>query len=114
MTVTIGLHWLVTLLDDDFPDADDRAQQIATTAKLAVERYGPAAPDHVQNESFIRFATALATATALQNRHSITSGDLKVRFLTDDAGLFRRCGAAALLSPYKVRRGLAPVETADL
>ena len=116
MTVSKSLDegWLTYWLPDDFPEPDVRAHYLARTARRAVERYAPDAPDDIHAEAFVRYASALSTATAHQNRHSIVSGDLRVRWITDDANLFRRCGAAALLSPYKVRRGLAPVETADL
>ena len=106
--------WLTWNLPGDFPEPDVRAHYLAKAARRAVERYAPDAPDDIHAEAFVRYASALATATGPLNRHSIVSGDLSVRFVVDDAGLFRRCGAAALLSPYKVRRGLAPVRTEDL
>ena len=68
----------------------------------------------MSDEACYRFASALATATAHQNRVMIQSGEIRVRFTTSDADLFRRCGAAALLSPYRRRRGLAPARAEDL
>ena len=105
--------WLSYWLPDDFPDPDDRAHYLSKAARRAVERYAPSAPDDLQVEAFIRYASALATAAGPLNRHSTTSGDLSVRFVVDDAGLFRRCGAASLLSPYRIRRGLRPARSTD-
>ena len=113
MAVTLDHGWLAVWLPDDFPDLDNRALRLAMAARSAVERYAPAAPDDIHDEAFIRFATGLATATGHQNRHSVASGDLKVRFITNDADLFRRCGAASLLSPYRLRRGLRPARSTD-
>ena len=105
--------WLAVWLPDDFPEADGRAYWLAQAARRAVTRYAPNAPDDIHAEAFVRFASALSTAAGPLNRHSITSGDLSVRFVVDDAGLFRRCGAASLLSPYRIRRGLRPARSTD-
>ena len=105
--------WLAYWVAGDFDEADGRAVFVAQTARLAVKRYAPRAPDLIMVEAFIRYASALTTATGPLNRHSITSGDLSVRFVVDDAGLFRRCGAASLLSPYRIRRGLRPARSTD-
>ena len=113
MSVTLQASDLTTEDAATFP-AGSRTDRIAEAAALSVDRYAPTAPDDISDEAMMRYATALATATAHQNRVMIQSGDIRVRFITDDADLFRRCGAKALLSPYRVRRGLAPVTTEDL
>ena len=113
MTVTLQAADLTAEDSATFP-AGTRTDRIVEAAALAVDRYAPSAPDDISDEAFVRYASALATATANTNRHSIQSGEIRVRFITDDADLFRRCGAKALLSPYRVRRGLAPKATEDL
>lgn len=106
MAVTLTSTDLATDFPDDFADAT-RAEDIANAAKRTVERYAPAAPDDIANEAFVRYALSL-TEMGPFNRSSVVSGDIRVRFVTDYSGLFRRCGAAEMLSPYRVRRGLAP------
>lgn len=113
MSVTLQAAELTAEDSTTFP-AGSRTDRIAEAAALSVDRFAPSAPDDISDEAFFRYVTALVTATAPQNRVMIQSGELRVRYITDDADLFRRCGAKALLSPYRVRRGLAPVATEDL
>ena len=113
MTVTLLPADLTLENAATFP-AGSKTDRIVEAAALAIDRYAPTAPDDVSDEALVRYATALATSAAQLNRHSITTGDIRIRFVVDDADLFRRCGAKALLSPYRVRRGLAPVTTEDL
>ena len=113
MTVTIDADDLTMEDAATFPTGT-RTDRIVEAAALSVDRYAPSAPDDISDEACVRYAYALATATAHQNRQMIQSGELRVRFITDDSDLFARCGAKALLSPYRVRRGLAPVTTGGL
>lgn len=113
MTVTLTAADLTTEDSTTFP-AGSRADRIAEAAALAVDRYAPNAPDDISDEAFVRYAYGLANATGHLSRHTIVSGEQRVRFVTDDAGLFRRCGAKAILSPYRYRRGLAPVTSDEV
>ena len=113
MAVTLTATDLTAEDSSTFP-AGTRTDRIVEAAALTVDRYAPTAPDDISDEAMMRFATALVTAAAQLNRHSIQSGEIRVKFVVSDADLFRRCGAAALLSPYRRRRGLAPVRAEDL
>ena len=106
MSVTLTAADLTAEDTITFP-AGSRTDRIAEVAALTVDRHAPSAPDDISDEAVWRFASALAASRGWHDK-SISSGDLSVRKVTDDADLFRRCGAKALLSPYRVRRGLAP------
>ena len=112
MSVTLQAADLTAEDSTTFP-AGSRTDRIAEAAALSVDRFAPSAPDDISDEAAVRFAHALAASRGWHDK-SISSGDLSVRKVVDDADLFRRCGAKALLSPYRVRRGLAPVTTGGL
>lgn len=78
----------------------DRLHPVATAV---VERYGPGAPSDVQDEAAIRFAGYLAQAKNIGMR-KVNIGGLDLEPVIDHAPAFRRCGAMALLSPWRVRR----------
>ena len=68
-----------------------------------VNRYAPLAPDAVSNSAAIRFAAYLLTSEA-GTIQSETLGPKSVAYVVNHADMFRRSGAAGLLSPWKVRR----------
>ena len=113
MAVTLQATDLTAEDSTTFP-AGSRTNRIVEAAALTVDRYAADCPDDISDEACYRYASALATATAHQNRHTVASGEMRVKFVIDDADLFRRCGAAGLLSPYRRRRGLAPTRIEDL
>ena len=83
--------------------SDDRANALGEAASAMVERYAPGAPQAVKNEAVIRFAGYL--------RQSDFGGIVKegigprdVEYTRNHAAAFRNCGAAMLLSPWKIRR----------
>ena len=72
-------------------------------AKALVERYGPDAPEAVQNEACLRTVAYLFDrSAALQER---SSDGLTVAQPVGQISALRHSGAMALLSPWKVRRG---------
>ena len=89
-----------------------RAGELVTVAEAVAERYAPAAPDWAISESVMRYASYVAdggsgavrseSETVETGPHTATrSRDL----IADHSGGFRRSGAAAVLSPYRKRRG---------
>lgn len=80
--------------------------QLENTAKAAserVEHYAPGAPDSVRQEAFYRFLAYLLQAPKSSIRQ-LTAGSISMTFESNHAAMFRHSGAAALLSPWKVRR----------
>ena len=73
-----------------------------------VERYAPDAPQAVKDEAVIRFAgyVSMMQFGVIQQE---TIGPKSMTFTTNHAAAFRYCGAAALLSPWRIRRG-APIQ----
>lgn len=68
-----------------------------------VNRYAPAAPEAIANEAAIRFASHLYQTRTLQP-FEVSLRDLTVTPPASTAAAFRASGAAALLSPWRVRR----------
>ena len=112
MAVTLTAADLTAEDSTTFP-AGSRTDRLAEAAALTIDRYAADCPDDISDEAFVRYAYALAASRGWHDK-SVASGDLAVRRVVDDADLFRRCGAAGLLSPYRRRRGLAPTRTEDL
>ena len=86
-------------------------------ASALVERYASGAPQAVKNEAVIRTAGYIAQAdfgTMLKE----ATGPVSQEHVTNHAGMFRNCGAAGLLSPWRVRhagvigRAVAPATVA--
>lgn len=69
-----------------------------------VERYAPGAPQTIKNEAVARYAGYLAQSDFGPIR-SESIGPRSVEYITNHAAAFRNCGAAGLLSPWRVRRG---------
>ena len=84
------------------PD-DATTQRLGAVAAAMTERYADGAPQAMKDESVIRFAGYLKQ----QPKGGVTKIDLanvNVEFNDNHAAMFRHCGAAALLSPWRVRR----------
>ena len=84
--------------------ADDAIiQRVGSVASERVERETSNAPQSVRDESMIRYAGYLYSADfGAIRKESI--GPLDVEHITNHANAWRNSGAAALLSPYKIRR----------
>lgn len=81
---------------------DEVLDDVGEAGAEVVERYAPGAPDAVKDEAVIRFSAHLVTVTDAQTKWK--DGEMEQEFETNSAAMFRRSGAAALLSPWKVRR----------
>ena len=82
----------------------ERATSVVAVAVEMVNDYAPAAPESLRTEAVWRFTGYLLDAgwgTVRKN----ASGPFDVEQVTNHAPAFRNCGAAALLTRHKVRRG---------
>ena len=84
-----------------FPDA--RVQAIGAAASALVEDYAPDAPQAVRDEALIRCAGYLA-GSDFGGIASESIGPQSYTWTVNHADMFRRSGAAALLSSWRVRR----------
>ena len=82
-----------------------RDTELATAAAALVDRYAPDAPATVANEAAVRTAGWLRDSEPAFDAVSI-DGD-NVNYRPPNASPLRASGAAALLSPYRVRRARA-------
>ena len=82
------------------------AERVMSVASALVERYAPTAPQPAKNEAVIRCAGALIQSD-FGGIASEELGGRVVSYTTQPGGgwsPFRRSGAMALLSPWRVRR----------
>ena len=99
MAVTLGLVDLARLICVDLATAE----RLLAVATQVVEDYAPNAPEILQNEAAIRFGSYLFQSdVGTITKESI--GPREVEYVTNHAAMFRNCGAAALLTRYRVRR----------
>ena len=78
--------------------------RIYEASKVMVEDYAPAAPSVLQDEALIRFGSYWLTASPGATREE-EIGPQRVEHVTNHGPAFRNCGAAAILSRWKIRRG---------
>ena len=99
MAVTLTPAGLAEALPKGAP-----AARLLPVAVALVQDYAPDAPEALQNEAVIRFAGYLAEARfgAVSSR---SVDPLSQEYVVNHAPAFRNCGAAALLTRYRVRRG---------
>lgn len=88
------------------------ANRLHAVALAAVEGYAPGAADAVKSEALIRTAAYLhADGPAAKVLRRMQTADLTIEPRAPGSPL-RLSGAAALLSPYRVRRAAAAAEVA--
>ena len=80
-----------------------RATRVLGVATAMVEDYAPLAPPAVQNEAAIRFGGYLV-ASDYGGIRAESLGPMSVDYTVNHAAAFRNCGAAMLLTRWKVRR----------
>ena len=87
------------------PDADEieRADRVLAVATQMVNDYSPNAPDVLKDEAVIRFGGYLLGSDygAIVDE---TLGPMSQTYAVNHAAAFRNCGAAMLLTRYRVRR----------
>ena len=81
-----------------------RATRVLGVATAMVEDYAPLAPPAVQKEAAIRFGGWLLASDYGAIRAE-TLGPMSADYVTNHSAAFRNCGAAMLLTRWKVRRG---------
>ena len=79
------------------------AARVLAVATQVVEDYAPSAPGVLQNEAVIRFGGYLSQSD-FGGIPEETIGPKSVKYTVNHAAAFRNCGAAALLTRYRVRR----------
>ena len=108
MAVTITAADLATAIKKPL----EVAERLLPVASALVTRYGPLAPDAIQDEAVIRTAGHLAgqpPANCVRDQVSIGSNLTQVFAFRPSLSALRGSGGMALLSPWKVRRaGLVP------
>ena len=84
-------------------ESDDAASALGELASARVEREAPGAPQAVRDEAVIRYSGYMAGADyGALRKESI--GPRDIEYVSNHSNAWRNCGAAALLSVWKVRR----------
>ena len=80
--------------------------EVASMASALVEEYAPGAPQSCRDEAVLRLVSHLAqTHDGLSVVKREQVGPRDVEYITNYSSAFRNCGAAALLTRWKIRRG---------
>ena len=90
-------------LADEAGATIERATRVLPVAAQMVGGYAPSAPEALQDEATIRFASYLLGGDPGTIR-AASVGDMSSEFIVNHSSAFRNCGAAALLTRFKVRR----------
>ncbi len=85
------------------PESDELAQRVGVAASAMIEQYAPGAPQALKDEAVIRLGGYLA-GSDFGGIAKESIGPLDTEFTVNHANAFRNCGAAALLSRWRVRR----------
>ena len=87
-------------------DDDAALDALAEAGAALVERHAPGAPAAVRSEALVRIVGYLAGSDyGAIVKESIGPQDFELT--VNHSSCFRNCGAAALLSPWRVRRARA-------
>ena len=89
--------------------ANDTIARLGAVGAALVEQRAPGAPDPIRDEAVIRLAGYLHDAGSGAIRAESVEG-VSIDHVTNHAAAWRNCGAAALLSPWKVRRAAGVVK----
>ena len=111
-TVSAELSTAISTLKDAIEPgaANEKIERLGAVASARVEQYAPDAPDPIRTESLILFAGYLNESAgdgfgAVRSQSiDLDSVTLQTDSVSNHAAAFRNCGAAGLLSPWKVRR----------
>ena len=101
------------VLKQVLPDnlSDERVQRLGAVASALVEDYAPGAPQNVRDQCTEMVAGYMAQVTnnafGAVVDDTVDLADIKLdnAYQHNHGMMFRNCGAAAMLSPWKVRRG---------
>ena len=83
--------------------ADETTNSLGEMASALVERQAPGAPQAIRDEAVIRFA-GYVSQSDFGGIAKESVGPMDTEYVTNHAAMFRNCGAAALLSRWRVRR----------
>ncbi|MCY3608982.1 MAG: hypothetical protein OXG57_11155 [Acidimicrobiaceae bacterium] len=107
MAVTIDADELATAAGIDAA----AATRLLAVVTARIDRYAPDAPDAIANEAAVRGAAYLGDAPAVPGS-TVDLGPVKIGTPYTNQDWWRKSGAAALLSPWRVRRA-RKVEAAE-
>lgn len=116
MPVTLDLSELAEALDDADVAEADLAGKYATAVnaiKVLIDRHAPGAPDDVSNAAYVRgvawwlYSAGVRARRVSSDTQSVTWGPI------DHDNILRKSGALMLLSTFRHRRAMAPVQQAD-
>ena len=85
-------------------ESDQTLDAVCEAASALVEQYGPRAPQRIRDEAVVRFAGYLSQSDFGGITAETSVGDQRAEYHVQHADMFRRCGAAGLLSPWRHRR----------
>ena len=102
MAVTLELEAFQEQVDTDL--SDDALMVLVTYASEAVTNYAEGAGDAVHNMAAIRVVGYLVNVAPGLSSSSV--GDFSERFITRANAVLRISGAAAILAPYRKRKGV--------
>ena len=108
-----------TLKDAVEPGASDaKIQRLGAVAAALTERYAPKAPQEIRNESVTRFSGYQAESSSggfgatRSDKLEVDGLGRDTQYVVNHAAMFRNCGAAGLLSPWRIRRAGA-IDSSD-
>ena len=99
-----GVTVTAAQLADEANASQQRAVRVLAVAIQTVTDYAAGAPPVLLNEAVIRFGSYLLGSDSGAVK-SETDGPFSTEYQLNHAAAFRNCGAAALLTRHKVRRG---------
>ena len=107
-TSPVALATATTTLKQVLPATltDERVQQLGSTSSAVIEDFAPGAPQNVKDQCVEMYAGYLAEARQ-SPLVEISAGTLDLKYAENRAnhsGAFRLCGAAGLLTRWKIRR----------
>ena len=92
-----------TLAADGTVDMD-ATNALGETASALVEQYAADAPQAIKDEAVVRCGGYLAASDFGAIMRETSVADKQAEYVTNHSAMFRNCGAATLLSPWKIRR----------
>ena len=83
-------------------ESDEAAAALGAMASARVEREAPGAPQSIRDEATIRYSGYMSGSDYGAIRAE-SIGPRSVDYIANHGAMWRRCGAAGLLAPWRVR-----------
>lgn len=101
--LSLATYMDVLGLDSDSTEDRATANRLRAVAGAVVDRYAPDAPTEIANEAKLRFGAYLLNTSDTLGYRKLNMG-VDVEMMHLHGPMFRNSGAAALLTPWRVRR----------